>query len=226
MTSRRLTVRILGRRAGVLLACVLALLGLMLALGQLVTNVLYDDWPLTREDEVSAALEADRTPTWNGITEVVSVTANTGVIIATMLAVAVVFRLVFRRWLESVFLVIAVTVQSAVFLLTTLVIDRERPVVEQLDIAPPTSSFPSGHTGAATALYLSIAVVLVWHTRNRWARPVIIGLLVLVPLAVAVARLYRGMHHPSDVVASLLNGGLSCLIAGHGTLQNDREVPR
>jgi undecaprenyl-diphosphatase len=218
--------RTLKRRAGVLLAWVLALLGFMVGLGQLVTNVLYDDWPLTQEDEVSAALAADRTPTWNGITEVVSVTANTGVIIATMLVVAVVFRLVFRRWLESVFLVIAVVVQASVFLLTTMFIDRERPVVEPLDIAPPTSSFPSGHTGAATALYLSIAVVLVWHARHRWARPAIIGLLVLVPLAVAAARLYRGMHHPSDVVASFLNGGLSALIAGHVTLQKNREVPR
>jgi undecaprenyl-diphosphatase len=218
--------RTLGRRAGVLLAWVLALLGFMVGLGQLVTNVLYDDWPLTQEDEVSAALAADRTPTWNGITEVLSVTANTGVIIATMLAVAVVFRLVFHRWLESVFLVIAVAVQASVFLLTTMFIDRERPVVEQLDIAPPTSSFPSGHTGAATALCLSIAVVLVWHTRHRWAWPVIIGLLALIPLAVAAARLYRGMHHPSDVVASFLNGGLSSLIAGHITLQKNREVPR
>ena len=217
-----------GRRAGALLAGVCALLGLMVGLGLLVTKVLYDDWPLTREDEVSAALEADRTATWDGITEVVSVSANTGVIIATMLVVAVVFRLVFRRWLESAFLVIAVSVQASVFLLTTLLIDRERPVVEQLDIAPPTSSFPSGHTGAATALYLSIAVVLVYHTRHRWARPVIIGLLILVPLAVAAARLYRGMHHPSDVVASFLNGGLSALIAGHVTLQKekDREASR
>ena len=45
-----------GRRAGALLAGVCALLGLMVGLGLLVTKVLYDDWPLTREDEVSAAL--------------------------------------------------------------------------------------------------------------------------------------------------------------------------
>ena len=213
----------LGRRVGALLAYVLALLGLMVGLGLLVTTVLFDDWPLTQEDEVSAALAEEHSPTWDDVTAVVSWLANTGVIITMMLVVAVAFRLAFHRWLESIFLVVAVSVQAAVFLLTTMVIDRERPNVEHLDIAPPTSSFPSGHTGAATALCVSVAVVLAWHTRRRWVRALIIGLLVLAPVAVAAARLYRGMHHPTDVLASFLNGGLSSLIAGQVTLHPDRS---
>ena len=39
-------------------------------------------------------------------------------------------------------------------------------------------------------------------------------LLLLVPLGVALTRMYRGMHHPSDVLASFLNGG-TC-VADHG----------
>jgi undecaprenyl-diphosphatase len=212
----------LGRRAGVLLACGLALLGLMVGLGMAVTKVLFDNWPLTQEDEASAALAAERTPMWDDVSAVVSQAANTGVIVATTLVVALTFRLAFGRWRESVFLIVAVGVQASVFLLTTLAIDRERPDVTHLDEAPPTSSFPSGHTGAATALCISIAVVLAWHTRHRWVRALVIALLVLAPMAVAVARLYRGMHHPSDVLASFLNGGLSSLIAARVTLRPER----
>ncbi len=57
-----------------------------------------------------------------------------------------------RRWREPLFLCAAVTAQAVVFYLTTLVIDRRRPVVRHLDDSPPTSSFPSGHTSASVAL--------------------------------------------------------------------------
>ena len=211
-----------GQRVGVLLGCALALLGFMIGLGMLITTVLDDDWPLTEEDEISAALAVGRTPAWNETSDIVSTSANTGVVIATVLVLALIFRGVFHRWLESAFLLAAVGVQASVFLLTTLVIDRERPRVEQLDVAPPTSSFPSGHTGAATALCVSVGLVVAWHIRSRWLRALLIGLLILVPIAVAAARLYRGMHHPSDVVASFLNGSLSSLIAARVTLHPER----
>lgn len=147
-----------------------------------------------------------------------SLVGSTFVVLAVLLVVAVAFRLAFRRWRESAFLVLAVSAQAIVFLLTTLTISRDRPAVPMLDISPPTSSFPSGHTGAATALYVGIAVVLVWHTRRNLVRWPVVGVLLLVPLSVALARLYRGMHHPSDVVAGFANGGGCVLIAARNIL--------
>jgi undecaprenyl-diphosphatase len=134
----------------------------------------------------------------------------------TVLA-AIVLRLVLKRWRESIFLCAAVCAQALVFFLTTLVIDRPRPEVDHMDTSPPTSSFPSGHTSAAVALYLGLAVILfrvadrTWLKRAAW-------LLLLVPIGVALTRLYRGMHHPSDVLASFLNGGICVLVMTRAVL--------
>ncbi|GAA3943875.1 phosphatase PAP2 family protein [Actinoplanes auranticolor] len=116
-----------------------------------------------------------------------------------------------------IFLCAAVCAQAVVFYLTTLVIDRPRPDVEKMDVSPPTSSFPSGHTSAAVALYLGLAVIL-FRVANRTRLKRAAWLLLLVPVGVALTRMYRGMHHPSDVVASFLNGGICVLVMARAVL--------
>jgi len=39
-----------------------------------------------------------------------------------------------------------------------------------------------------------------------------------VPLSVALARMYRGMHHPSDVVASFVNGAVCVAVMARAIL--------
>jgi membrane-associated phospholipid phosphatase len=85
--------------------------------------------------------------------------------------------------------------------------------VTHLDRAPPTSSFPSGHTGAAIALYAALAVVVLRRTRRRWVRGVSVTLLLAVPVLVGLSRLYRGMHHPSDVAGSVVCAGLTLAVS-------------
>ena len=109
-----------------------------------------------------------------------------------------------RRWRPAIFLTVVLLGELAIFLTTTLVIDRPRPPVEHLDSElPPTSSFPSGHTAAAICLYGGIAALILFNTRARWRWPAV-AVAVLVVLAVAAARLYRGAHFPTDVLGSIL----------------------
>jgi undecaprenyl-diphosphatase len=97
-------------------------------------------------------------------------------------------------------------------MLAALVVAGERPEVEQLDPAPPTSSFPSGHSGASTALYLSLAL-MAQRIGHMWLRVSVTIVLLVLPLLVVCSRLYRGMHYPSDVVVGVLNG-LVCVVIG------------
>ena len=197
------------------------LLAVMVGLGLLVTRVLADDWPFTVEDALNRELAGDRTAGWNAVSLVFSTLASTPVIIAVTLVAAIVLRLTLRRWREPLFLAAVVTAQALVFFFATLIIDRSRPDVPKMDESPPTSSFPSGHTSAAVALYAGLAVLLALLARRTWVK-VLCWALVLVPVAVALSRMYRGMHHPSDVTASFLNGGVCIVVLARAVL--DRTV--
>ncbi|MET9301539.1 MULTISPECIES: phosphatase PAP2 family protein [Micromonospora] len=194
------------------------LFALMVGLGLLVTRVLAHTWPFTVEDTVNRELAGDRTPGWNDVSLVFSTLASTQMIVVVTVLAALVLRLVLHRWREPLFLCAAVTAQALIFLFTTMVIDRNRPAVAHMDASPPTSSFPSGHTSAATALYVGLAVLLALRARSTPAKVGWWTLLVLVPIGVALTRMYRGMHHPSDVVASFLNGGVCVAIMARAVL--------
>ncbi|MFI5891603.1 phosphatase PAP2 family protein [Actinoplanes sp. NPDC051513] len=205
----------------ILLPVAVLLLG-MIGLGLLLTKVLNDVWPFTVEDGINRSFAAHRTGPLNVLTEIFSLVGSTPVIIAVTGIVAFVLLRKLHSWREPLFLCAAVSAQAIVFFFATLVIDRERPHVEHLDDSPPTSSFPSGHTSAAFALYVGLALVLAHQVNRTWAKW-LCWALILVPVCVAVSRLYRGMHHPSDVTASFVNGALCVTIMALAIL--DRRVP-
>ncbi|MEV6348726.1 phosphatase PAP2 family protein [Actinoplanes sp. NPDC051851] len=201
-----------------------AVLALMIGIGLLLTRVLEHVWPFTVEDGLNRELAGDRSPGWTDVSWFFSEAGSTAVVIGLTALAALVLRLTLHRWREPVFLVAAVSAQALVFFFTTLVIDRPRPDVPHLDQSPPTSSFPSGHTSAAVALYVGLAVVLASLARPGWLKA-LCWLLVLVPVCVATARIYRGMHHPSDVTASFLNGTLCIVVMRRAIREIRPKVP-
>jgi len=201
------------------------LLLLMIGLGLLVTKVMEHVWPFTVEDGINREFAGDRQDPWTAISAFFSFVGSTPCIIAVTAVAAIILRLTLHRWREPIFLCAAVTAQALVFFFATLVIDRKRPQVSHLDASPPTSSFPSGHTSAAVALYGGLALVLATLVRATWLK-VLCWALVLVPVAVAVSRLYRGMHHPSDVLSSFLNGAACIAIMATAILNPDVDWSR
>ncbi len=112
---------------------------------------------------------------------------------------ALVFLAVWRRWFESLVLAVSLVVEASAFIVVTTVVGRDRPDVPHLDNSPVGSSFPSGHTAAAAA-YAAIAVIVFWHTRKVWARVLVSVVAIAIPIIVALARMYRGMHYLTDTV--------------------------
>ena len=127
-----------------------------------------------------------------------------------------------RQWWVAIVPAIAIALQATIFVIATAIIGRPRPEVSKLDPAPPTSSYPSGHVGASTALYLSFALLATQRIERVWLRRLVIVVCAVIPVLVAYARLYRGMHHLSDVLIGALNG-IACALLAWTCLRTPRR---
>jgi undecaprenyl-diphosphatase len=192
----------------VLIGYVSLTVGLLL-IGVVLMHVL--DTTVGRWDEhVNEWFANRRTQGWNDTTEVATKLVET---LPVILAAAVVTGIlaIARRWREAAMFVLALVLEITVFLSVTFVIGRPRPDVPRLNSTPSTSSFPSGHTAAATVFTVGIALIVFSCTRNRVARALTVIVAVIFPILVGFARVYRGMHHPTDVFIGALFG-LCCLL--------------
>ena len=153
-----------------------------------------------------------RTPTLDPVSEFWSQAGNTHAIMAVGLITGALALGIIRRWRPVVFLVTLMFGELALFLGAAAVLGRERPEVTQMDGKLPTSAYPSGHIAATICLYVAIVLLVVPRTRAWWRWLTLVPA-VLMPLFVAVSRVYRGMHHPTDVVGSLLLAGAWITVA-------------
>lgn len=73
-------------------------------------------------------------------------------------------------------------------------------------------SFPSGHTLSAASIYLTIAILVARDFKNPSKKFAIGGLFIILILAVALSRVYLGVHYMSDVLGGILIGTSWALI--------------
>ena len=191
------------------LAPAVVLFGLIVGIGFLIVGPLKD---LPWENDLSKSVAAGRTATMNSITAVWSHIGNTEIVIGVCVVVVALVWWRTKQWWYAVIPAIAIAAQASVFVAATTLTDRKRPTVEHLDPAPPTSSYPSGHMGAATALYLTFAL-MAQRIERVWLRRVVTVVCAIVPLLVGYARLYRGMHHLVDILVGMVNGIVCALLA-------------
>jgi undecaprenyl-diphosphatase len=89
--------------------------------------------------------------------------------------------------------------------LVKLIVHRPRPA-QALIVVPASFAFPSGHTAAATALFLTIALLAAAGERRTGPHRLLIGSGILVAVLVGWSRVYLGVHYFSDVVGGFLLG--------------------
>jgi len=129
-----------------------------------------------------------------------------GVVLPIVAGVAALIAAVARHWRLAAFLLFALAVESASYRATTLVVHRDRPNVHRLENLPVDASYPSGHTAASIAVYGGLALLLTSRMKNRAARIATWTVAGLVPVFVAFSRMYRGMHHPTDIAGGVIIG--------------------
>jgi membrane-associated phospholipid phosphatase len=190
---------------GIFLAYVLVA-GLSILIGLLLTDVVLQSHAVAGGDERFVGfLARHRTGTLTEASLIGSIMAG-GVVLPIVAGIGALGAAIGRQWRLAGFFLFALAVESASYRTTTLVIHRDRPPVHRLENLPVNASYPSGHTAAAIAVYCGIALLLTSRLTQNWQRIPIWAIAVSIPLYVALARMYRGMHHPLDCLGGVVVG--------------------
>jgi undecaprenyl-diphosphatase len=208
-----------------------ALLGLVsIALGLFLTEVLLKSGGVASSDaSVVKSLVAERTSFLTDASEVGSAIGGAPLLPILVGLVAIVCALL-RKWLIAGFAVFVLAVESATYRVTSIAVPRERPDVHRLENLPTDASYPSGHTAASIAVYAGLVLLITSRFRTRGLRFAAWAIAIVIPIVVATARMYRGMHHPLDVAGGLVVGIgallvllFACRAAGVASIR--RSVP-
>ena len=202
------TGRPFGRTLVQLLVAVAVLTGAVVGVGWLITHPLRH--ALVGENDVNRWFADQRS---TGLTDVADGGTVLGETITGLVALAVIgiaFAVWKRTWWPLAF-VGALDGGLGLFYLAGTTLDpRQRPPVHILQSGlVPDASFPSGHTGTATAIAGSLAALLAAYTRVAGR---LLAVLVLVPAYTMVARLYIGAHHVTDVLTAFVAASLWLLV--------------
>jgi undecaprenyl-diphosphatase len=192
--------------AGVVVIWVL-IVGALTGIGKLIMITHNGNGNLLGDHTIPHWFAAHRTPTLNHWSLIASNLGATQDILIVSVVTCAVFLAVTRRWRPVIFLAVVMFGELAAFLTIAAVVRRPRPDVSHLDTNLPTSAFPSGHVAATTCLYVAIAILVIGHARGWWRYLFLIPAIVM-PVMITVARLYRGEHHTTDILGSLLFAAL------------------
>jgi membrane-associated phospholipid phosphatase len=184
----------------------LAIAGLSILLGLLLTDVVLHSHGIAHGDESFVTfLSHHRNGTLTEASLIGSIMAG-GVVLPIVAGVLALVSALLRQWRAAAFFVFALALESAAYRTTTFFVHRHRPEVHRLEHLPVNASYPSGHTAASIAVYCGIALLLTSRLTRSWQRVAVWTVAVAIPIYVALSRMYRGMHHPIDCLGGLLIG--------------------
>ena len=190
-----------------------SLVAFTVGLGFLVTKLLITTDGIGRDDEHFVSwLVSHRSPSLTDASLIGSIIAG-GVVIPTVVGVVAAGLACLRKWRAAAFLIAAIGLEAATYRLTIVFVHRQRPDVPRLEHLQANASYPSGHTAAAIAVYAGLALLITSRFRGRAVAVVCWTVAIVIPPFVAMARMYRGMHHPLDSGAAVFVGIGALLIA-------------
>jgi membrane-associated phospholipid phosphatase len=199
-----------------------ALIGIVMAgavVGLFAWMIRRDLGVVTVDLAVERWAEAHATAFTDGVLGALTHLGDTETIVGVAIAVGAYGFWRWRRWAVPLFALMVVLGQMLISNGIKVVIDRARPELRPRADFTGTS-FPSGHTTAATAIYLAVALVLAIGSSPR-ARAALTGAALAIGVAVGCTRVLLGVHFFSDALAGFAIGlswfGL-CAVAFGGRL--------
>lgn len=118
-------------------------------------------------------------------------------ILISMLVFGILYLL--NNKLEALCCVFNICATGATNLILKNLVKRSRPLEIKL-IDAHGYSFPSGHASISTAIAIVLIYFMIKRMKNKKFAYVLSGLVVIYLLLVGFARVYLGVHYPTDII--------------------------
>ncbi len=191
-----------ARRAAATMTMVAVLVSLFVALGFVAHDAAAGT---TLDHAVLAWMVNQRHP---GLTSLAIAVTNAGrpvgVAVIAVVAAAVSWRRV-GSVRPAILILTTLGVAGTISTLTKMVVGAHRPAQAVQLVVETDPSFPSGHVTGTLALLGALAVVICHHN-GRAVSAAVIALAAAATVAVALTRLYLGVHWVTDISGGLLLG--------------------
>jgi undecaprenyl-diphosphatase len=185
--------------AGILVAALVALM-VMIKSGKIVSF----------DDSVYSLVTRNTNTFLDNMYKVFTFFGSTVFIICACLAILGISLLV-KKVKTGAVIVGSVAISTIVNTAIKLIFRRPRPEVRRL-VVEKSFSFPSGHTMAAVTLYGILIFFVMKSKLNKGLRIAISIVLGLLPICVAVSRIYLGAHFASDVTGAAITSTALLLV--------------
>lgn len=186
--------------------------GVLVALGVAFENVLDDvtenDELVTLDAPVRSVVISARQPWLSTFFEVFTWAGSPALLIPLAVLAGLYLRRTSASWRPPAFLLTGLLGALAVSTLIKLIVARPRPPAFAALADAAGYSFPSGHSTAAMAGWLSLALAFAARAGRRRRTVVLVGAAVAVAGLVGLSRVYLGVHEPTDVLGGWSLGAL------------------
>ncbi len=116
------------------------------------------------------------------------------------------FFFIIRDPAAAIHLVLTGAGSVGISFLTKDIFVRARPEIIPQLIKASGFSYPSGHAVSSAAVYVTLAVLCVRHVKTHKQRVGLFAMAATVISVVCFARMYLGVHYPSDTIGGALLG--------------------
>lgn len=145
-------------------------------------------------------------PSWL-LEAVRDLTSLGGVLLRNLVLMGALAALLFLRLRREAVLLAATVVGGwIVNSLVKLVVGRPRPLIVPHLTEAGGQSFPSGHSFNSAVVYIAIALAFAAMSPRRDVRWTLVACALVLSIAIAISRVWLGVHFPTDVAAGWLGG--------------------